>query len=69
MIGANDKAKNACIDLRDSVVNELRALQRVWQYPEIRSQAYVDKYNRDADDFNNGHCVSYGLTLMPHFSG
>jgi len=66
---ANEKAKIACIDLRDSLVNVLRALQRVWQYPEVRSQIDVVKYNQDADDFNNGNCPSYGLTRMPHFTG
>jgi hypothetical protein len=65
---ATEKAKIACIDLRDSLVNTLRALQRAWQYPQLRSQAYVDRYNRGVDDFNNGNCLSYGLTRMPYFS-
>ena len=68
MTHATEKAKNACMDWRDSLVNTLRALQRVWQYPELRLQSRVDHYNRGVDDFSNGSCASYGLTPMPHFS-
>ncbi len=65
MTRANEKAKIAYIDLRDSSDNMLRALR---QHPDYRSQADIDQYNLGVDQFNRG-CLSYGFPQKANFSG